>query len=69
MTVASERSVLVLSLRSPSPLATVAWMTWLITHLAEHFHYGLADFCDLSPDGSDLMDYSRVLTVVLQRGL
>ncbi len=61
-------SLLVLSLRGPSPHATVAWMVRLISRLAESHGCSLARCCEMREDGQDLHDYSRILTVVLTRG-
>jgi len=68
MVVASERSILVLSLRSPSPLTTVAWAVWIVSDLAKSFSYKMAGFCEMRQDGGDLVDYSRIVTMVLSRG-
>lgn len=73
---AAQRSLLVLSVRSPSlrsggseQICVVAWVVWLISHLAENFNYKVATFCEMCQDGGDLMDFSRIVTVVLSRGV
>jgi len=67
--VAAERSTLVLSLRSASPLTTVAWMVRAISYLSDGFQYKVATFCSMREDGEDLLDYSRIATVVLSRNM
>ena len=69
MIIAGEQSLLFLSIRSTSPLSTVAWVVWLVSHLAENFKYKMANFCEMDQDGGDLVDYSRIVTVVLSRGI
>jgi hypothetical protein len=64
----SEKCVLVLHVRSGEALCTLAWAVNLIGRLAA-FRFRLADCCELAEDGSELMDYSRILTLVLSRGL
>jgi hypothetical protein len=65
--VAAERSALILSLRSESPLTTVAWMVRAISDLSGSFRYKMATFCPMNEEGRDLMDYSRIVTVILSR--
>ena len=65
---ADEGAMVVLSLRGPSPHATVAWMIQLISWLAQSHGCGLASCCEMHDNGQDLLDYSRILTVVLRRG-
>ena len=67
--VAADRSALVLSLRSESPLSTVSWMVRAISDLSGGFRYKMATFCPMNEDGRDLMDYSRIVTVILMRGM
>jgi hypothetical protein len=69
LTFSGERSALILSLRSASPLNTVAWVVRIISYLARKFGFKLADFCRMNEDGSDLVDYSRIVTVILVRGM
>ena len=64
---AAPGAMVVLSLRGPSPHATVAWMVLLVARLARSHSFGLARSCAMHEDGRDLLDYSRILTVVLAR--
>lgn len=61
---ATKQALIVLSLRGPSPHASVAWMVQLISRLAQSHGCSLA-VCDMRDDGQDLVDYSRILTVLL----
>jgi hypothetical protein len=65
----SERCVLVVHLRSSEALCTLAWAVSLVARLAASSRFRLADCCELAEDGSELLDYSRILTLVLSRGL
>jgi hypothetical protein len=65
----SKRCVLLIHLKSEQVLCTLTWAVHLIGHLASSSGFQLSDCCDLLEDGSELMDYSRILTLVLSRGL
>ena len=66
---AAAASVLVVHLRTKATLSTLSWALWLIAHLADTHGYQLSRACHLPADGSGLLDYSRILTLVLSRGV
>lgn len=66
---AAAASILVVHLRTKATLSTLSWALWLIARLADVHGYQLSRACHLPADGSGLLDYSRILTLVLSRGV